>query len=356
MNLSSSFFQKLKNGCKAVSMNPEHLLNVMALESGISASSHNKNGNASGLLQFMPSTLKGLGYKGTHQDFRELKAEEQLDYCFSLIRGNMRINGGPFVSASQYYVGNFLPIALTLPGIRKNDPSTVIVAKNPDVPHLPKVSAKQETIYFNANTGLDVDKDGQITLGDIEKVLARARGSSTYKEAVAALHQETMNEPSEKKETYYWDAPGAHNDVEQVSHNDSAVENIIEKELSLLVAYEALPKNQFLICIGHADLDVSLEYARVLCQALETELISTASIHHDDKHVEVYCELNAPEQIAFEATNELVYAVKDVFAESVQSFAKAPEVIFLKGKPKQPLISTATIVESYRTFHLKAMQ
>src|ERR1700688_1273854 len=110
--MDPSFYQKLLEVSNDVQMKPEDLLNVMAVESGIDPTAHNMGGNASGLLQFMPSTLKNLGFQGTHGDFRQLSAVDQLDYVKKLILGNMRYNGGPFRSAAQYYVANFLPVAL----------------------------------------------------------------------------------------------------------------------------------------------------------------------------------------------------------------------------------------------------
>ena len=108
----------------------------------------------------------------------------------------MKYNGGPFTSAAQYYVANFLPVSLKLPGIRNGDPNTVIVAKNPDHAHLPGISTKLESIYYNANTALDADKNGEITFGDIQSVLSRAAGGKNFRSAIAQLQNTTGYKPS----------------------------------------------------------------------------------------------------------------------------------------------------------------
>src|ERR1700686_4094058 len=117
--MDPDFYKKLLEISSEVQMKPEDLLNVMAVESGIDPTAHNQNGNASGLIQFMPSTLKNLGYQGSHADFRKLSSVDQLDYVKKYVLDNMKYNGGPFTSAAQYYVANFLPVALKLPGVQK---------------------------------------------------------------------------------------------------------------------------------------------------------------------------------------------------------------------------------------------
>ena len=182
--LDSNFYQKLLQLSSKVNMNPEDILNVMAVESGLDPSAHNPNGNASGLVQVMPKFLSGLGFKGTHEEFRKTPASAQLDVVEKLIQNMIKINGGPLTSAAQYYVGNFLPVALKLPGVRQKRPETIIVSKNPTEPHLPNISIQQEKIFYNANTGLDFNRDGNITYGDIQSVLKAAKNKKSYQNAV----------------------------------------------------------------------------------------------------------------------------------------------------------------------------
>ena len=106
-NLGTGFYQKLVQIGQRTGLKPEDLLLVMCMESGLSPTARNPEGNASGLVQFMPFVLKNLGFKGTDADFRKLNGEAQLDYVEKLVQGMTKYNGGPFKSATQYYVGNF---------------------------------------------------------------------------------------------------------------------------------------------------------------------------------------------------------------------------------------------------------
>src|SRR5579885_3389118 len=100
--LGSKFWDKLSQISSSVNMNPEDLLAVMYYESGLDPAAHNKNGNASGLIQFMPDTLKGMGFQGDHQDFRALDANKQLDWVADYVSSKAKFNGGGFKSAAQY--------------------------------------------------------------------------------------------------------------------------------------------------------------------------------------------------------------------------------------------------------------
>ena len=89
-NLGSNFYNKLLKITSELQMKPEDLLCIMVSESGINPSALNPNGKAAGLIQFMPSTLKGLGYKGDYKDFLKLNGESQLYWVKALIQGNIK--------------------------------------------------------------------------------------------------------------------------------------------------------------------------------------------------------------------------------------------------------------------------
>src|SRR5579885_1376654 len=114
-NLGANFYPKLVQISNELGMKPEDLLAVMTSESGINPSAYESKFHGSGLLGFMPDTLKGLGFKGSWNDFINLTGEDQLDYVKKLVQNNMSLNEGrPFTSAAQYYTANLWPIALKL--------------------------------------------------------------------------------------------------------------------------------------------------------------------------------------------------------------------------------------------------
>ena len=62
-NLGPNFYPKLVQIASEVGMKPEDLIAVMVSESGMDPSAVEKKFKGSGLVGFMPDTLKGLGFK-----------------------------------------------------------------------------------------------------------------------------------------------------------------------------------------------------------------------------------------------------------------------------------------------------
>src|SRR5690348_2793002 len=79
-DLSDQFFQDIVGVSGRLELDPIDLPGVMMAESGVKPSANNPSSNASGLTQFLPSTLQHLGWTGTPQQFRQLSSDEQLPY------------------------------------------------------------------------------------------------------------------------------------------------------------------------------------------------------------------------------------------------------------------------------------
>jgi len=351
--MDPGFYQKLLEVSNEVQMKPEDLLNVMAVESGIDPTAHNSGGDASGLLQFMPSTLKNLGFKGTHSDFRQLDGVDQLDYVKKLIQSNMKFNGGPFTSAAQYYVANFLPVALKLPGIKNGDPSTVIVAKNPDRPHLPGVSTHQESVFYNSNPVLDADKDGAITYGDIQTVLNRAASGKNFKSAVAQLQSATGYQPGKA-------APS------MVASNKPSnnVYNILDKYLQQVTAADRsnkkiykkfLPNHDILIRVFADSQTDAIEFCRILTTAFDEELSASSFIHTNGSQVEVQCSIAGPAEACFDTIKQLTDAIAEAFEVATKKIGgiKVKTDCVMNKKSSNREIDLKTANSQYRKFLLK---
>jgi hypothetical protein len=348
------FYQKLLQVSSEVQMKPEDLLNVMSLESGVDPTAHNPNGNASGLIQFMPATLKSMGYQGSHADFRQLSPTDQLDYVKQYILNQMKFNGGPFTSAAQYYVANFLPVALQLPGIKKGDPSTIIVAKNPDHPHLPGVSTHMESVYYNANPVLDADHDGAITYGDIQTVLNRVSAGKNYHAALAQLETNTGYQPADKI------APS------MVASNSPPADDLISilnrylqeitasrKDKQLYKRY--LPTHNLTIQVSSPDYTEAVEFSTVLASSLDEELLADAFVHTNGHHVEVECRIPGSPAICKRAVEELTEAIKQAFKIATRRIGEISidyQVCMDKKSSYQP-ISLVTATLQHRQFLLK---
>src|ERR1035437_4269257 len=189
VNLGSNFYPKLVEMCSRSGIKPEDLLNIMVSESGIGRN-QGKGDSAAGLIQFILPTLKGMGYQGTQEDFRHLSGEEQIPYIEKFIKNK----GMKFNSAAQYYVANFWPVALNLPGIKKEDPGTIFVEENPervgkysktyyDIGY--KIPASQEMYAYKSNPLFHKTVPGAITYGDMIKQTEENKRNPIYQQAIA---------------------------------------------------------------------------------------------------------------------------------------------------------------------------
>ena len=348
------FYQKLLEVSSEVQMKPEDLLNVMAVESGIDPTAHNANGDASGLLQFMPSTLKNLGFQGSHGDFRKISPIDQLDYVKKLILSNMKFNGGPFTSAAQYYVANFLPVALKLPGIKHGDPSTIIVAKNPQEPHLPGVSAHMESVYYNANSGLDQDKDGVITYGDIQAVLKGAAGGKNFHTALAQLQNSTGYQPSKSHSMMATTKTPPTDNLMAIL--DRYLQEVSASERSNKKLFKKyLPKQQFVIGVSAPHYLEAVEFSRILASALDQELLATAYVHTDGQQVEVECCIHGPQKDCAETVRQLTAALAEAFEVATRKVGgiKVETQFFMNKQSSYQPISVEASGSLYRKFLLK---
>lgn len=181
------FFEKLKSICSDLQMRPEDLLLIMTMESSISGTAVNPLTKATGLIQFMPSTLKRLGFTDGVDKFKNIDEVKQLDYVKSYIQGFIGANGGPFKSATRLYVAVLYPIALGLKGVRNDDMNTAIMSKDGSVPKYKALTPKNVAQAYNSNSRLDTDKDGIITYGDLNRKMESLKHNKKYQEALLGL-------------------------------------------------------------------------------------------------------------------------------------------------------------------------
>jgi len=321
INLGNNFYKKLLQVSSELDMKPEHLLNVMDIESGINPQSQNKNGGAIGLVQFMPDTLHGLGFKGSSAEFKEIGAENQLDYVKKWIQGLIKTNGGPLKSAAQYYVGNFLPVALTLPGVKQEIPNTIIVAKNPKKPHLPGVSIKREQSYYNANPYLDYNKDGFITYEDIQNILKRSASGKNYQGVIAELQKSTGYSPKNLLNNV-----PANDNLDDML--DSFLKNIAASNKKIYNKY--LPNNNILIKLESNNYVNSIEFARIICAALDEELLSKSSTHiSNENDIEIECKIAGTPDLCFNTVKQLTESIHDIFSNIIDDKIN---ISFIKDK------------------------
>jgi hypothetical protein len=183
-DLNASFFENLKPIAIELGATPIDMLSVMFSESGCRANAHNdapkdlppeKRWNASGLIQFMPATLMGLGWTHGHAAFRQLTAAEQLPY----VRRYYLPYRGHLGSVAGLYVATFLPALVK----HCDDPSFILTAKNGPLGWA-----------YGPNAVFDTNRDFAITVGELEDAVRRNARGARWDEIVTRL---TGIEPTE---------------------------------------------------------------------------------------------------------------------------------------------------------------
>lgn len=167
-DIADDFLPGLEAIADDVGAKPIHLLSVMMSASGVRANAHNPHGDASGLIQFMPATLAGLGWRAGDAAFRRLSATEQLPF----VRAYFLPHKGKLVSAAACYVATFLPALLK----HAHDPTFVLTAKSGPLGWA-----------YAPNAVFDRNKDYAITVGELEDAIARNCRGPRWAELTARL-------------------------------------------------------------------------------------------------------------------------------------------------------------------------
>lgn len=152
--LGNGFCKRVEEIAKNINCNPNDLLAMMYCESGLDAHRHNAAGSSAvGLIQFLQSTIENLGY--TREEMLSMSNVEQLDVVekFFVANKNWKFNSNTKLDAGTLYALCFLP----------NEATAEVLCNN----------SSKLTWAYNANTGLDQDKDGQITKNDLSAIIAK---------------------------------------------------------------------------------------------------------------------------------------------------------------------------------------
>jgi hypothetical protein len=301
-NLGKEFYQKLINIGNSAGINPADLLLVMSLESGLKTTAMNPAGGAVGLIQFMPFVLKGLGFGGTSKDFASLDAVNQLDYVEKYVKNKVSLNGGPFKSAAQYYVANFWPAALSLPGVRQEISSTPIVEKDPKTKKYPGVSLRYEKLAYSVNSGLDVDKDGIISYGDLQKILASTSQKSLYQSALNKLKSLGDYSP-EIKDIEVSTKPRFFQKKKDKSTGESFKQKIMDVSKKTIDYISNLLKGasdraeMHTITVYNENLSDRLQFCKIASNHLDDNGVYN-KIHTDKNNINIQIVCNNPDELA----------------------------------------------------------
>ena len=119
---------------------------VMNFESGLNPKAVNKFSGATGLIQFMPNTAKGLGT--TTSDLYKMSNVKQLDYVYRYYK--------PYASKITRYVDLYLATIF---------PAALNKSKN----YVLQTDTIRADTIATQNPVFDKNKDKKITVGEIEK-------------------------------------------------------------------------------------------------------------------------------------------------------------------------------------------
>ncbi|TNE48598.1 MAG: lytic transglycosylase domain-containing protein [Deltaproteobacteria bacterium] len=120
-------------------MDPVHLMAVMSFETGetFSSSVRNRHTGATGLIQFMPQTARGMGTSTSA--LSRLSPERQLDY----VERYLEPYAGRMNTVEDAYMAVLWPAA---------------VGRGPN-----HVLFRRGTRAYRQNSGLDINRNGYIT-------------------------------------------------------------------------------------------------------------------------------------------------------------------------------------------------
>jgi hypothetical protein len=137
--VSPAFRQKLRDCCARLQVNPDFLMAAMAFETGesFSPSTMNARSKATGLIQFMPDTAKGLGT--SIEQLAQMTAERQLDF----VEKHFRPHAGRLQSLEDTYMAILLPTAI-------GEANSFVLFR-------------RGTVEYDQNRGLDANGDGLVT-------------------------------------------------------------------------------------------------------------------------------------------------------------------------------------------------
>lgn len=148
--VSNDFKNKVLAIAKEIGSDPNYLMAIMAFESGGTFSSNiqNSSSGAVGLIQFMSFTAENLGT--TVGKLKKMTAEDQLFFVkkyFESYKGKLK-------DVCDFYMAVLWPR-----GIGKDSNYAIF---------------EEGTIYYEQNSGLDLNEDGKVTKNEAcKKVLEK---------------------------------------------------------------------------------------------------------------------------------------------------------------------------------------
>jgi len=115
-----------------------------------------------------------------------------------------------------------------------------------------------------------------------------------------------------------------------------------------------LPKNCMTIHVK-ADYTDAVEFARILCTALDEELSADAFTHTDGSDVEVQCSIHGPSEECFKSVQQLTASLQGAFQQATKKIGgiEVKTDFIMNKKSSYQEINLTTAVQQHRKFLLK---
>lgn len=323
-DLSDDFFRGLIEFGERQNINPRDLLLVMYIESGVNPNAGaSKSGHAVGLTQVMPVFLKNLGWRGSSLEYSNLSAEQQLPWIEKFYTSiKPMIGKSPIETAARLYQANYLP-------------GTLKKGTGPEI----ELAFKGHP-YYDQNPGLDFNKDGIITVGDLENFVNKKSQETGYLSLVKRLDdvENSLNEED---------------NIEEENDEEESIPQTLNKVLEQAQHALGTDNNYFLICLNSNDLTSSIEFARILRTALYEELKIKSFTHSDNKTIEIEC--CADSSLFYRPVKLMCSIINDKFARATNKIGSinVNSVIIKNTKSNLKPISLKLADRSFRRFRLR---
>jgi len=150
----------------AIGADPNNLMFVFNLESGVNPQAVNKTTGATGLIQWMPATAQGLGTSTAA--LAQMSGIEQLQYVQAYYEQVLKSHPEATSNLVNTYLSVFFPAAIG------QDDSWVL-----------QTSSLSPGIIAQENPVFDTEGNGQITVGDIAAVLQNRMPGTVFADVQA---------------------------------------------------------------------------------------------------------------------------------------------------------------------------
>lgn len=193
-------------------------------------------------------------------------------------------------------------------------------------------------------------KEEEYTKGLLSQFNSFNKGNS-YSSAMSGNREEKQSPTMVAKQD-----TGNINQLDQIVERLMSQFNVAATNYDLKKLYKkALPTHDILIQINAPDYASAIEFSRILCAALDEDLLSSSYPHTDGHDVEIECSISGPEKECFAAVQQMVDTIAEVFKDATAKIGGVTvktNQIMNKKSSYQP-ISPRTADTNYRKFLLK---